>query len=88
MIAGAGRPADPSDLGFDVDGDPDLRGGDLLIHPRFGRCKVIKVADDKLKVRRPTGAFIDLHMRVCTFTRLPDEEGRRVFDVRIGKKKR
>lgn len=84
----AARAADPSDLGFDVDGDPDLKSGDLLIHPRFGRCKVIKVADDKIKVRRPTGAFIDLHMKVCTFSRLPDEDGRRAFEVRIGKKKR
>ncbi len=84
--SGSRRPASPSDLGFDVDGDPDLRRGDVLLHPRFGRCKVIKAASDKVKVRRASGAFIDLHMKVCRFTRLPDEDGKRVFDVRIGRK--
>lgn len=79
-------PPSPSDLGFDIDGDPDLERGDILLHPRFGRCKVIKPLDDKVKVRRPTGAFIDLHLKVCHFSRLPDEDGHRVFDVRIGRK--
>lgn len=81
----ASRPADMSDLGFDVDGPPDLRPGDLLLHPRFGRCKVARGGRDKVKVRRPTGGHFDLALKVCTFTRLPDEEGRRVFQVRIGK---
>lgn len=84
---GSRKPPTASDLGFDVDGDPDLRRGDVLLHPRFGRCKVIKASDDKVKVRRASGAFIDLHMKVCTFTRLPDEDGKRVFDVRIGRKR-
>ncbi len=88
--AGRSTPRTPptaSDLGFDVDGDPDLRRGDILLHPRFGRCKVIKASDAKVKVRRASGAFIDLHLKVCSFTRLPDEDGTRVFDVRIGRKR-
>lgn len=85
--AASRTPPTASDLGFDVDGDPDLRRGDILLHPRFGRCKVIKSSDAKVKVRRASGAFIDLHLKVCTFTRLPDEDGTRVFDVRIGRKR-
>lgn len=83
--APSARVAEPADLGFDVD-DPDLRKDDILIHPRFGRCRVVVPGDDKVKVRRPTGAFIDLHFKVCTFSRLPDEEGKRVFELRIGRK--
>lgn len=84
--AASARAADPADLGFDVDADPELRIDDVLIHPRFGRCRVVRPGDDKVKVRRPTGAFIDLHLKVCTFNRLPDEDGRRVFELRIGRK--
>ncbi len=68
-------------------GAPELRAGDVLIHPRFGRCRVARSpgGSEKVKVRRATGGLIDLHMRVCRFTRQADEDGRRVFRIRIGK---
>jgi hypothetical protein len=80
------RPATASDLGFDVDGPPDLRAGDILLHPRFGRCRLVKVmGKGKVKVRRPTGGFFDLKVEVCTFSRQSDEDGKRVFRLKIGR---
>ncbi len=80
------RPATASDLGFDVDGPPDLRNGDVLLHPRFGRCRVMKLmGKGKVKVRRPTGGFFDLKVEVCTFARQSDEDGKRVFRLKIGR---
>ncbi|MCB9522320.1 MAG: hypothetical protein H6702_02945 [Myxococcales bacterium] len=76
----------PDDLGFDVDGAPELKRGDLLIHPRFGRCRVLRAAQgDKVRIQRPTGAHIDLHLRVVQFRRLPDEDGKRIFQLKIGR---
>lgn len=79
-------PATASDLGFDVDGPPDLRSGDILLHPRFGRCRLVKMlSGGKVKVRRPTGGFFDLKLDVCTFSRQRDEDGKRVFRLKIGR---
>ena len=73
----------PDELGFeDV---PTLRMDDVLVHPRFGRCRVSKVTGrDRVKVRRPAGGMIDLALDVCRFVREPDDEhGHRVFRLII-----
>ncbi len=67
--------------------EPTLRPGDILLHPRFGRCRVARgPMFGKVKVRRPTGALIDLHMKVLVFTRNPDEGDARVYALKIGRK--
>jgi hypothetical protein len=82
-------PPTASDLGFDVDGTPDLVRGDVLVHPKFGRCRVVQPpVGDKVKLRRASGGLFDLHLRVCGFTRQPDEDGSRVFRVRIEGRRR
>lgn len=82
-------PPTASDLGFDVDGTPDLVRGDVLVHPKFGRCRVVQPpVGDKVKLRRASGGLFDLHLRVCGFTRQPDEDGGRVFRVRIEGRRR
>ncbi|MCA9542439.1 MAG: hypothetical protein KC620_26260, partial [Myxococcales bacterium] len=83
----AGEPPSPSDLGFAVDVTAELRVGDLVVHPRFGRCRVVReAADSKIKLRTASGGrFFDLHLRVARFARLPDEDGKRVFRLRIDK---
>lgn len=85
---GRARKSMPSadDLGFDVEGPPNLIPGDILIHPRFGRCRVVrKPTGNKVKLRRPTGAMFDMHLRVAKFQRQSDEDGKRVFGLRIGR---
>lgn len=81
----AGRPLPSADdLGFDVDGPPDLQRGDVLFHARLGRCVVLKGAGggDKIKVQRAAGAHVDLSLKALAFRRRPDEGGRRVYEVR------
>ena len=61
-----------------------LERNDIILHPRFGRCVVARPPMfGKLKVRRPTGALLDLHLKVLQLERMPDENGQRVFSIKI-----
>ena len=61
-----------------------LERNDIILHPRFGRCVVARPPMfGKLKVRRPTGALLDLHLKVLHLQRMPDENGQRVFSIKI-----
>lgn len=85
QVARAARPMPSADdLGFDVDGPPDLQRGDVLFHARLGRCVVMKGAGggDKIKVQRAAGALVDLSVKALAFRRRPDEGNRRVYEVR------
>ncbi|MFN3197038.1 MAG: hypothetical protein ACE366_01300 [Bradymonadia bacterium] len=69
-----------------VNGD-ELQVGDLLQHPRFGRCRVMRPAErGKVKVRLPAGRLTDLHLKVVRLIRQPDENGARVFKVLIARR--
>lgn len=60
--------------------------GDILMHPRFGRCKVVRAPSfGKIKIRKPSGAFSDLHLKVVQITRVEMTSGGRTIHVRIGK---
>ena len=73
----------PDELGFDT--SPTLVAGDVLLHPRFGRCKVSRmIGKSKVKLRRPSGGLFDMHLKVCSFVREADEGDVRVFSVTIG----
>lgn len=77
----AGRPS-PDELGFDA--PPAFMAGDVVLHPRFGRCIVSRmIGKSKVKLRRPSGGLFDLHLKVCAFVREPDEDDKRVFSMTI-----
>lgn len=77
----AGRPS-PDELGFDA--PPTFMAGDVVLHPRFGRCIVSRmIGKSKVKLRRPSGGLFDLHLKVCAFVREPDEDDKRVFSMTI-----
>ena len=64
------------------DEDPEAKLGDILVHPQWGRCKVLSHPNgDKVKIRLPTGRFVDLNMSVLNLVRQADEDGARVFRV-------
>lgn len=64
----------------------DLAVGDILMHPRFGRCKVVRAPSfGKIKIRKPNGAFSDLHLKVIQITRVEVIDNSRTIHVRIGK---
>ena len=62
----------------------ELKTGDVLLHPRFGRCRVVRApAFGKLKVRRPNGSFTDLHMKVIDIIRVETADGERLVHMQI-----
>lgn len=59
--------------------------GDVMIHPRFGRCKIVRAPSfGKVKVRKPSGAFSDLHLKVIQIVQIERTKTNRVFHVQIG----
>ena len=72
------------ELGESTAAAESLERNDIILHPRFGRCVVARPPMfGKLKVRRPTGALLDLHLKVLKLERMPDESGQRVFSIKI-----
>ena len=62
----------------------ELKAGDILLHPRFGRCRVVRApAFGKLKVRRPNGSFTDLHMKVFEIVKVETIDGERHVQLQI-----
>lgn len=59
--------------------------GDVMMHPRFGRCKIVRApAFGKVKVRKPSGAFSDLHLKVIQIVQIERTQTNRIFHVQIG----
>jgi hypothetical protein len=84
---GMSRPPAAPGGGRGREESPELSPGDILIHPRFGRCRVSRASDgERVKVRSATGRLMDLHFKVLTLQRQPDEDGRRVYKVFIKRK--
>ncbi len=64
-----------------------VRRGDVILHPAFGECTVVKPGQGgKIKIRRPVGGFLDLALRVFTIHRESDRENRRVFSLTLKRK--
>ncbi|MBA2663405.1 MAG: DNA-binding protein [Bradymonadaceae bacterium] len=76
------------DLGLDDDEstDPAMAPGDILDHPKLGRCRVMKIEDDDYAhIRLPRGKIRKLALAVCEIVFKGEEEGRKVFQVRVRK---
>lgn len=62
-----------------------LAVGDVMMHPRFGRCKIVRAPSfGKVKIRKPSGAFADLHLKIIQIVRVETSNTGRVFHVQIG----
>ncbi len=66
--------------------DADMVRGDVLLHPRFGRCKILRIEDEERAIlmdgdRKPRTVALG-YMRV---RRDEDSLDERVFEVKIGK---
>lgn len=88
--SGSGRHGSPgitSNGAGPLDEDPEAKAGDILVHPQFGRCKVVGSNDgERIKVRMATGRFVDLHLGYVKLQRQADEDGLRVFRVQPTKR--
>lgn len=60
--------------------------GDIVIHPQFGECKVERLEDGEfLHVRLESGRSIRLNMDILNLHLSGFEEGRQIFETRIGR---
>ncbi len=68
----------------DVDPSIELSAGDLLLHPKLGECRVIKVeGDDFARVRLPKGQLRKLSLAICVPIFVERKGGRNIFKVQI-----
>ncbi len=60
--------------------------GDIVNHPKFGRCVVEFVEEDEfVHVRLPSGRMIRLSLEVVTLSLTGYEEDHQIFEARLGK---
>ncbi len=84
---GERRPVVPPTLNFDDDDEEQVMSpGDILDHPKLRRCVVMKVEDDDYAhIRLPSGKIRKLALAVCEIVYKGEEDGRKVFQVRVRK---
>jgi len=73
----------------DEDGEIEQRPerGDVVHHRQFGRCRVIKVDDDHISLRKGDGRVVQLGLAVLRFSRrgAVGEDGRSEYDVEVAR---
>lgn len=57
--------------------------GDLVNHRQFGRCKVIRVDDEHITLRKPDGRTVQLGLAILKFTPAPATDGVSTYDVQV-----
>ena len=61
-----------------------LEGGDILYHPTFGRCEVLRLEGDAfVRIRLASGRHVRLAIELLRLTPQPREGGKRSFRARI-----
>lgn len=77
-----GTKKDPyEDLDLDA---PLIASGDLLDHPKLGRCRVLDVEDDQyVRIRLPRGRIRKLALQVLEIEYQGEEEGKSLFEARV-----
>jgi predicted DNA-binding protein with PD1-like motif len=69
------------DLDFD---EPLMTPGDLLDHPKLGRCRVMRVEDDTYAhIRLPRGRIRKLALEILEISFKGEEAGSRIFEARV-----
>ena len=76
------KKADPYD-GLDLD-EPLISTGDLLDHPKLGRCRVLDIEDDQyVRIRLPRGRIRKLALEVLDIEYQGKEDGKPLFLARV-----
>ena len=74
--------ADPYE-GLDLD-EPLIAKGDLLDHPKLGRCRVLEVEDDQyMRIRLPRGRIRKLALQVLEIVYEGEDDGKSLFKARV-----
>jgi predicted DNA-binding protein with PD1-like motif len=67
-----------------LDDEVELSPGDILDHPRLGRCVVESEADDdRIRIRLANDRIVDLHLGLVSLTVTGQESGKTVYSVRV-----
>lgn len=76
------KSSDPyEDLDLD---EPLVSAGDLIDHPKLGRCRVLDVEDDQyIRIRLPRGRIRKLALEVLEIEYQGKEDGKALFDARV-----
>ena len=74
---------------FMDDGAADVRPtrGDFVRHQQFGECKVTRISDDHVTLRKPDGRHVQLGLPILKFTREGEQEGKKVYRVEVRAKR-
>jgi hypothetical protein len=76
------------DPGFSRDSEPDLKParGDFVNHMQFGECKVTRIDDDHITLRKPDGRNVQLGLQILSFSYDGERGGKSVFHVKVSKR--
>jgi hypothetical protein len=71
------------------DGASDVRPrtGDIVQHRQFGECKVTRIGDDHVTLRKPDGRHVQLGLPILRFTTVGEQEGKTVYSVKVRAKR-
>jgi hypothetical protein len=73
-------------LSWDSDAEevrPSL--GDIVNHRQFGQCKVVRLDDEHISLRKPDGRVVQLGLAILKFDPRGELEGKPVFDVVVSR---
>lgn len=59
--------------------------GDIVNHRQFGECKVVKLTDDHIALRKPNGRIVQLGLTILHFAEVGSQNGTPLWDVQIGR---
>ena len=65
-----------------------LKPGDVLEHPKFGRCEVLRIDDsgERVSVRIPAGRLVELGLEVLHLEHLRSEGAKQFYKVHAGRR--
>jgi predicted DNA-binding protein with PD1-like motif len=64
--------------------EPLIESGDILNHPKLGRCHVMKVEDDKyLHIRLPKGKIRKLSRAIVDIEFVEEQNGTNIFEANV-----
>ncbi len=63
----------------------EIHPGDIMVHPKFGRCTVMRIEGDQefVHVRLRNGRIVRLSLEILTLQPQGTEDGQRIFEASI-----
>jgi hypothetical protein len=73
--------ADGVDDELEEDEDHRPERGDYVEHRQFGRCRVIRIDDDHMALKKPDGRIVQLGLQILQFRLKGEAEGKPVYEA-------